>query len=1073
MVESSASQQEKEAENLLDSSGQEPTLKKKGHVGPRKRRRKQKAVMDSVELNAVSSPMQKELRTKTLTDPTIQSLPSNVEPKQCRKNMPTLNYIQKECDLQSYTLKAANSVGRGELSALASPFIYNPKVRKERGKNNTRTAFANEGLVFASAEITKPFEYEDAHVDVSVFDQSWYDQQQSWIFSKHAGSLQMISSSESALGSPVRNICRRRSMSKTPPLMPLFPTFDKKCDNPPSPMTQLRKLATSVPLPFQNIGAGFGYSSSSLDLWQEQQERLRWSAWAVQAAEKERERRLQESKMSEEREVAERQSRVQWAINAVETERQERLMKNYLSTLSSTRWFNEIVSSFGVDYELVCPYYYFGCTSRCYRSNINEHLQECKYKVQEDEIIRVRSRLKGGATKSTGSDVEDNVNKDYEAVCPNTILGCSYTGSLAGMQEHLVESCRFRIQTHEQEKQQRALVQKQVKVDVEAERLRQRDGHVSAASLPAGITILLGNQIQETLRSLHLHALELWNTCAVCNEQRRADDTAILHHIKKRTQLLWPHSHVEVIGSAATGLFSPDIFRYNTLRTRSNSNGAEIATDIADTPSSDLDLVVCFSDDMQSVLHSDSSLVRILAGFLESNGDGTADVSPTEDGQISPHSTVSLVIQQILPHAHVPLIKAIATVRSYDSGSSSVRVVSIPVDISMDGPRNTGIASTAMIKVLLAALPPLGPVFLVLKAFLRSKALDNAYTGGLGSYGLLLMVILPLLKQLRRVPKFENNPAAESEPNGHERVEKEVQGIPSSIFTSLHNTASITSSNKLPKSGSKEEDRAEHPQRRMSSSSVRASESEEHEPARRKSGGSHKHILFLTNSLSWQNVVAQKVHGWRIGMGLLNLALPVDAVAEDPTTSHLPEPLLKLESPICGVVLEEFLRCYGEEMQCGRQGFSVREGGFRFDLVPIGSEQNTSEPTHPRAGDPLVIEDPIDVTSNVSQHCYRAVAIQKAFMDALEVLRGMAARWDARIVKAHVIGPRISPSKPTEPIVHAKASANVAALSRAISAALLAQVPAPETALEPVPLVSSSVSSSKTLLEDIFSLERL
>lgn len=48
---------------------------------------------------------------------------------------------------------------------------------------------------------------------------------------------------------------------------------------------------------------------------------------------------------------------------------------------------------------------------------------------------------------------------------------------------------------------------------------------------------------------------------------------------------------------------------------------------------------------------------------------------------------------------------------------------------------------------MLTSLPPLGPVFLVLKAYLRRQQLCDAYTGGLPSYGLLLLLLLPLLRR--------------------------------------------------------------------------------------------------------------------------------------------------------------------------------------------------------------------------------------------------------------------------------------------------------------------------------------
>jgi len=436
-----------------------------------------------------------------------------------------------------------------------------------------------------------------------------------------------------------------------------------------------------------------------------------------------------------------------------------------------------------------------------------------------------------------------------------------------------------------------------------------------------------------------------------------------------------------------------------------------------------------------------------------------------------------------LTHAQVPLIKATAVVRyAAQTAGEEDLVVTIPVDISMDGPRNTGITSTAMIKMLLAALPPMGPVFLLLKEFLKSKGLTNSYTGGLGSYGLLLMVLLPLLKQLRQVPsvpRVQGNKNASSSNQPSQQTLRRISPDMRGKFIKIENN---NHKDEVDNSHVAEENEEEEKKlRKLRSISFSHNipppkvEVVEPAPARRKSTGS---VPAPENS-RWQNVQAQKDHGLRMGMMLVSSALGVTEeapVARDAPGSSGEEPLLKLESPICGVVIEEFLRYYGEEMQCGAHGFSVREGGFRFDLVP-DTDTKPHERTHPRAGDPLVIEDPIDVMSNVSHNCYRAVAIQKAFLDALDVFRGMTVRWDSRTFKAHPQAPRVTTPGNPEPIVRSRTSANVTALSRALSAALSATAVA---AIDPHhnPLSASeqktyATSSPAVLLEEMFCLKKL
>ena len=61
----------------------------------------------------------------------------------------------------------------------------------------------------------------------------------------------------------------------------------------------------------------------------------------------------------------------------------------------------------------------------------------------------------------------------------------------------------------------------------------------------------------------------------------------------------------------------------------------------------------------------------------------------------------------------------------------------------------SGIATTELARTLVETLPPLGPAVILLKEFLKSKGLNNPYTGGMSTYGILLLALMPLLKKLR------------------------------------------------------------------------------------------------------------------------------------------------------------------------------------------------------------------------------------------------------------------------------------------------------------------------------------
>jgi non-canonical poly(A) RNA polymerase PAPD5/7 len=106
-------------------------------------------------------------------------------------------------------------------------------------------------------------------------------------------------------------------------------------------------------------------------------------------------------------------------------------------------------------------------------------------------------------------------------------------------------------------------------------------------------------------------------------------------------------------------------------------------------------------------------------------------------------------ITQVLTHARVPIIKLDARLE----GQREVRV-----DLSLECPQHTGIATAALVCALGARLPPLVPLTLVLKSFLRKRGLCDPYTGGLPSYGLALMATFLLLRSRKRLQVTDRSP---------------------------------------------------------------------------------------------------------------------------------------------------------------------------------------------------------------------------------------------------------------------------------------------------------------------------
>ena len=65
---------------------------------------------------------------------------------------------------------------------------------------------------------------------------------------------------------------------------------------------------------------------------------------------------------------------------------------------------------------------------------------------------------------------------------------------------------------------------------------------------------------------------------------------------------------------------------------------------------------------------------------------------------------------------------------------------------------------------------------------------------------------------------------------------------------------------------------------------------------------------------------------------------------------------------IIGEVVQETLELL-EGLDAGMQGFSVRNGGFSFDL-----QTNIESSQHPPWSHYFVIEDPIDINNNVARY---------------------------------------------------------------------------------------------------------
>uniref|UniRef100_K3WU88 Polymerase nucleotidyl transferase domain-containing protein n=1 Tax=Globisporangium ultimum (strain ATCC 200006 / CBS 805.95 / DAOM BR144) TaxID=431595 RepID=K3WU88_GLOUD len=166
------------------------------------------------------------------------------------------------------------------------------------------------------------------------------------------------------------------------------------------------------------------------------------------------------------------------------------------------------------------------------------------------------------------------------------------------------------------------------------------------------------------------------------------DDMAVhieemIANVRKCVQSLWPHSKVETFGSYSTGIW---------------------------LPSSDVDLVILDVVEVNDVLVTVTNLRR-LAKALEA--------------QAWVHSLV------LLDTAKIPVLKLV-----------SADTTRVPIDITFESSAtHSGLIARDLIKRYAQELPELYPLAVVFKQLLRERDLNDAYTGGLSSYSIVLMII--------------------------------------------------------------------------------------------------------------------------------------------------------------------------------------------------------------------------------------------------------------------------------------------------------------------------------------------
>lgn len=179
---------------------------------------------------------------------------------------------------------------------------------------------------------------------------------------------------------------------------------------------------------------------------------------------------------------------------------------------------------------------------------------------------------------------------------------------------------------------------------------------------------------------------------------------AAVERMTRIVNTLWPRAQVKLYGSHVTGL---------------------------SLPSSDLDFVVCLP-----AVHKNT--IAIAAGELEVRNAINESSQKLLARRLKAESWIDPRSMKLIERTVVPVIK----VSTKDNKARTLQL-----DITFDAPGHHGLEAVDMVLRIMDELPMIRPIMIVLKQFLIDRGLLTAYTGGLSSYCLFLMVARYLQEQ--------------------------------------------------------------------------------------------------------------------------------------------------------------------------------------------------------------------------------------------------------------------------------------------------------------------------------------
>mmetsp|Transcript_11536 Transcript_11536/g.21399 ORF Transcript_11536/g.21399 Transcript_11536/m.21399 type:complete len:803 (-) Transcript_11536:190-2598(-) len=218
------------------------------------------------------------------------------------------------------------------------------------------------------------------------------------------------------------------------------------------------------------------------------------------------------------------------------------------------------------------------------------------------------------------------------------------------------------------------------------------------AQFPLSLQMRPRRFIESGAYRLRKEILRFVEDCFLKRKERLQVENVTLARLVTVVRHLWPRATVKPFGSCATRLA---------------------------LPAGDMDLVICLPKVMQDDIADEP-------GPLEGRNaiKLTWQQNLAESLQLAPWVDADSV--KTILYAPIPVIK-LSTVPQ-DSNECA-----LDLDISFQSENHKGIHASKLVTSLCAQLPALTPLVLVLKQFLAKRKLGKGYTGGLSSYGMLLL----------------------------------------------------------------------------------------------------------------------------------------------------------------------------------------------------------------------------------------------------------------------------------------------------------------------------------------------